>query len=87
MITFGNPLENSVKLAVSLLFMVDCQMLVFILFGPQGDAFQRWTEVLHCIAFCFYRQVEVQADLYHKAPLCIVLEQVGLSESEAPHKA
>ena len=34
MITFGNLLENSVKLTVSLLFMVDCQMRVFILFIP-----------------------------------------------------
>ena len=32
MITFGNLLENSVKVTVSLLVMVDCQMLLFVLF-------------------------------------------------------
>ena len=82
MITFGNLLENSVKLTVSLLFMVDCQMRFFFIltFDPQGDAFQRRTEVSHCIAACFYRRVEVQAVLYHKAPLCKV--SGGTSRSE-----
>ena len=62
--------------------MVDCQILLFTLFyfDPQGDAFQRGTEVSHCIAVCFYRWVEVQADLYHKAPLCKV--PCGASQSE-----
>ena len=45
MITFGNLLENSVKLTVSLLFMVDCQVLLSILFDPQGDALQKGTGV------------------------------------------
>ena len=46
MITFENLLENSVKVMVSLLFRVDCQMLcVFILFDPQGDALQKGTGV------------------------------------------
>ena len=63
MITFGNLLEDSLKVTVSLLFMVDCQMLVFIIFyltlkemlfreGP-GVTF------LCCIVFYFYRWVEV----------------------------
>ena len=45
MLTFGNLLENSAKLTVSLLFMVDCQVLISILFDPQGDALQKGTEV------------------------------------------
>ena len=82
---FGNLVENSgiwVDASADCQLLLHCYLiLLLLLFDPQGDPFQRGTEVLHCIAVCFYtRQVEVQADLYCKAPLCKV--PCGTSQSE-----
>ena len=70
-------------------FIFYCYIQITNYYDPEGDSFQTETEVSYCIAICFYRRVEVQADLYHKAPSCNVLVSgpVGLDNEVALHKA
>jgi len=75
--------------ATFLFFIFYCYIQITNYYDPQGDAFQTKTKVMHCIAPCFYRRVEVQGVLYHKVPLCKVFVSgpVGLDDEMALNKA
>ena len=56
-------LHGGLSNATFIFFIFYCYIQITNYYDPEGDAFQTETEVLHCIAACFYRRVKVQADL------------------------